>query len=1102
MSKPTIAWISGLMLLSTSLPVNAIRPNHSTQNVAQASESERSAQQVTVRITTNLNRGSGTLLKQRGNTYLVLTNAHVLRGSSKIQIQTYDGQTYTAQRLPNAFGGQTDLALIEFTSTKRYPTPEIANFTPQKGQKVYAAGYEARSGKFQSSEGEVQQRPSQSLKEGYQIGYSGQVIQGMSGGPVFEQATDELIGINGQTAYPVVANYVYEDGSKPSAAEAQQMRQVNWSIPIRTVLAQVQPKILTAYQLPLPESEPGVKTARLAGWLGEIEAKAKLFTVRIDSSSGRNGSGVIVAKKGKTYTVLTAEHVVCEREAATQPCGAVDYRVATHDGKGYGLNKSKFRAEIGVDLAVVEFESDADYPVATLANYPRSKSDYVFVAGFPKIARNAPPQWMFSGGKLFDKEQGLSSVIDSHITSSLDNSAGLAKTSFAGGYEMVYTSITYGGMSGGVVLDREGRVIGIHGLAEGESNIDEGAIQLGNSLGIPINTFIGLTSRFKLSTGQLSVASTKPNILSQSQNVDIGKAILTVGISNDNAKPSVWIERGNQLLRLERYKEAEQAFSRAIQLNPRFVYLAWYGKGKALQKQNKLQEAIFALEKSISNQPKYVASLDLMSGIYFQLKQPEKALTVIDKAIKFTPRNANLYATKSWILLSLKRYQESVLAMNQSIELSPRASLYTIRGFAYLLVFKKYPKAIADLDKAIAINPEYAEAYNIRGMVYSVLEEYPKAIADYTKAIAINPKDAQAYSNRGNTYAALKDYPKAIADYDKAIAINPEYATAYYNRGNTYYALKDYPKAIADYDKAIAINPEYATAYSNRGNTYAALKDYPKAIADYDKAIAINPEYAAAYYNRGITYAALKDYPKAIADYTKAIAINPEYTEAYSNRGLMYAALKDYPKAITDYTKAIAINPELAAAYSNRGNTYAALKDYPKAIADSTKAIAINPEFAEAYTSRGNTYAALKDYPKAIADYDKAIAINPEYAAAYYNRGITYDVLKDYPKAIADYTKAIAINPEFALAYSNRGANYNALKDYPKAIADCNKAIAINPKLAEAYANRGLAYAKSGSTQQAKQNLKTAAQLFRQQGNLSVYNQVIQMLQRLEARGG
>ena len=68
---------------------------------------------------------------------------------------------------------------------------------------------------------------------------------------------------------------------------------------------------------------------------------------------------------------------------------------------------------------------------------------------------------------------------------------------------MVYTSITYGGMSGGAVLDRDGRVIGIHGLAEGETALDsqgssEKQIQLGFSLGIPVNTFIGLADRLKI----------------------------------------------------------------------------------------------------------------------------------------------------------------------------------------------------------------------------------------------------------------------------------------------------------------------------------------------------------------------------------------------------------------------------------------------------------------------------------------------------------------------------------------------------------------------------------------------------------------------------
>jgi tetratricopeptide (TPR) repeat protein len=519
-------------------------------------------------------------------------------------------------------------------------------------------------------------------------------------------------------------------------------------------------------------------------------------------------------------------------------------------------------------------------------------------------------------------------VSDTRIATSSGGSVGLAQSqaSFSGGYELVYTSITYGGMSGGVVLDSQGRVIGIHGLAEGESQTDEGPIQLGNSLGIPINTFVGLAPRFKLSPQQLSIASTKPVQLSSTQNADISSNILKIGVPQDNAKPSIWIERGNQLLRLERYTEAEAAFDRAIQLNPTFVHLAWYGKGKALRGKRKNLEAVRALEASLLKQPSYTPALYALSNIYLELKEYEKALVAINKAIQITPKNANLYNEKYVVLSSLKRDQEALLAINEAIALSPRSAFYSNRGNAYSAL-KDYAKAIADYNKAIAINPEDAEAYYNRGNTYNELKDYPKAIADSTKAIAINPEYAEAYNNRGNAYYALKDYPKAIADYNKAIAINPEFALAYNNRGATYGTLRDYPKAITDYTKAIAINPEDADVYSNRGNTYVTLMNYPKAIADYDKAIAINPVYATVYNNRGLTYLTLMKYPKAIADFTEAIAINSDDAEAYLYRGISYQLSIDYPKAITDVTKAIAINPEDAEAYRVRGLIYLGTQD-------------------------------------------------------------------------------------------------------------------------------------------------------------------------------
>ena len=57
----------------------------------------RIAKDITVRITSANNGGSGVLIAKKGNTYLVLTNAHVTRRASQFQIQTPDGQKYNAK---------------------------------------------------------------------------------------------------------------------------------------------------------------------------------------------------------------------------------------------------------------------------------------------------------------------------------------------------------------------------------------------------------------------------------------------------------------------------------------------------------------------------------------------------------------------------------------------------------------------------------------------------------------------------------------------------------------------------------------------------------------------------------------------------------------------------------------------------------------------------------------------------------------------------------------------------------------------------------------------------------------------------------------------
>jgi S1-C subfamily serine protease len=583
MIKPSIA----LILLFSLLPqpgltlVTPAARNISNDRILTAQgdralTEEQILQRVTVRITSEINRGSGTIIAKKGDNYLVLTNAHVTRSAKTLQVQTYDGHSRAARIVPNSLSENQDLALLEFSDTRNYAIATIAEFTINQnsiGLEVVAAGYVAETGQYRTTKGTLEQVSDRPLREGYSVGYSGEIVQGMSGGGIFVEG--ELIGINGRSAYPILSNYIYEDGTKPTDAEIQQMRAVNWGIPLNTLLTYIRPEILSAYNLPLPQVNPDIETTAYTGYIAELEAKAKGFTVRIDSTSGANGSGVIIAQQGKTYTVLTADHVLCEKVAEEKTCANVTYTVVTRDGKTRKIEKSTIIRQEGVDLAVFQFESQDNYPVAEIANYNPNTDDFVFAAGFPKIGDN-PSKWLFSGGRINDKEQGLLQTRQSDLSNEQSGTL-QSVASPTGGYELAHTSITPGGMSGGAVSDSQGRATGTHGRSEGAGG---GKIQLGFSPGIPTSTFTGLQERLKAKPQLLTTA--QPQV-SQQQKQEIIKAITGVIVPNTNATADIWIERGGQLWRLWRFEEAIKAFDEAIKQNdPDNVYLAWYGKGLAL----------------------------------------------------------------------------------------------------------------------------------------------------------------------------------------------------------------------------------------------------------------------------------------------------------------------------------------------------------------------------------------------------------------------------------------------------------------------------------------------------------------------------------------
>ncbi|MEK0181082.1 tetratricopeptide repeat protein [Microcoleus anatoxicus] len=962
------------------IPVFA--PSESAQPLTNQLSSEKVqgiARSITVKVLSNKTSGSGILVSQKGangkkeDIYRVLTNRHVLVPGEPYRIQTPDGKIYQANVVKDVNFKGSDLALLQFSSAQDYTLAELMSVsTLAVNQQVFAAGFVSDAEKLVFTTGEVSLLPDKAFQDGYQIGYTNNVQKGMSGGPILNRR-GEVIGINGILANPIWGDpYVFKDGSKPNSSEREKMSRYSWGIAIKTAV-ELSPEFVETNQVK------------------ELDRIAEEITVRIDFPNG-NGSGAIIAKQNGLFTnnyyILTAYHVVDE---------AVKYQVVTPDGRRHSVDYSTVKRLPGVDLAVLQFTSNQSYRVASLASKSLFNKDhywnFVCVSGWP-ISKTTgdQPSRLFSVG----------AIIEPNLIEFVRKNSG----SLTDGYEMAYSNITTGGVSGGPVLDIKGQVIGIHGRADGEETINQAGqqrrIQLGYSFGIPISKFLGITSQIGLKFGEfkigypvlLDLSLDRNNVRSKEKRMrDLLNILVALLTTNpyyskdlDTSKDPIELTNyANSLWRIGLNAEALEVLNRAVKIQPE-LYQAWYLRGLVLslnkQKSKEInQEALASFAVVTIIEPKFSAAWRWQGMFLQELEQYEEALLSINKAIEIDFNDSRLYNVKAHVLGEQKRYKEAIAAYTRSIEIQPNWYAYFNRGVLKNNYMKDRQRALDDYTKAIELKPDLFQAYAYRGGERYALGDAKGALDDYAKAIELKPDYAEGYVRRGMVQFLLKNKKEALADYAKAIKLKPDYAEAYFALGNYYFDSENLQAAIINLTKAINLNRNLFAAYSLRASAYykrndIKLNDIQNARTDFTQAIQINPDHLEAYQGRGELYYNIGEYQNAILDFSQVIRLKSNDLQAYNNRGLSYLKINNLQNARSDFERVIQLNPNLAEAYLSSGITRFKLNDYSGAVNDLTQAIerpsSDNICTACAYKIRGIAQSQLGNRQGAVADLEKA----------------------------------------------------------------------------------------------------------------------------------
>lgn len=441
----------------------------------------------------------------------------------------------------------------------------------------------------------------------------------------------------------------------------------------------------------------------------EIYQIAIPITVQINGSDTGSGSGVIIAKQGNTYTVVTNNHVVCNPENPVKCSSDITYTVRTYKGKEYrGTPRRLQKSGNDPDLAVVTFNSPDEYPVATLGNSDLAQPTVeIYIYGFP-ILQN----------RFGDQRQP--EVTKGSITGRGQNEPG--------GYILRYTAPTWEGMSGSPVFDTDGRVIGIHGqgIKETQDVVDERGQTTGElpsktgfNAGIPINILIAMRGQIGQSVANLIVDNTP-------------FANSSVSLNNPNDARDYYL-RGLSRFDGGNLQGSITDFSQAIQSQPNYAE-AYFYRGLARLNQGDLQGSIVDYSQAIQIDRNYADAYYNRAVVRSQLGDKQGAIADYTQAIRLNDNFTAAYNNRGLI----------------------RFSLNDLQG------------AIADFDQALQINPNRANTYFNRGQAYYRQRSYQQALADHTEAIRLNPNYAKAYAQRGATRFRLGDKQGAIADLQTA----------------------------------------------------------------------------------------------------------------------------------------------------------------------------------------------------------------------------------------------------------------------------------------------------------------------------------------------
>jgi tetratricopeptide (TPR) repeat protein len=502
-----------------------------------------------------------------------------------------------------------------------------------------------------------------------------------------------------------------------------------------------------------------------------------------------------------------------------------------------------------------------------------------------------------------------------------------------------------------------------------------------------------------------------------------------------------------------------------------------------------------------------------LAGLYVGENKPTQAEELLRKAKKDFPNNSVGYRMLGDFYYSNNQLERATAEYGELYRDHPK-DIMVKRNYVQLLILKDHVAEARKInDEDLKSQPDDPDSLVFKGEIEIRTGQSGDAVNTLLAVLKNDPDNAVAHYQLGLAYEQLGNAGRAESEWRNAVRVRPDITEAHRKLADVDIHRGDANALAQEADQIISQQPAAPDGYLLRAVADIGRKQYATAEDYIKKSLAKEPKNPIAYVQLGNLRVAQNQFGEAQKSYQQGLDVDPNSTDALG--GLLNVDLmqKQPDHAIATAKSQISKNPKNAGFHLMLGQLLMEQKkDLAGAEAEFRQALDLDKKNADAQVKLGLVQSARGSTDQALQTYIEGAKANPKEVAFYLLAGQIYESKQDWDKAKDQYQKVLAIQPENPLASNNlayvilqQGGNVDVafsmaqtarrqLPDnpnsadtlgwafyhkrvYSSAIDLFREAVKKEPDNVLFNYHLGLAYAKSGQTGLARQQLDKVIKL-------------------------